>query len=156
MIVEDRFVIEWELCVSLAVQTDRARFLALSHHVLRVVSSCQFVKLLAKFFGPSCVNFRIATRFLDLESINHRCALLLRLFQNFFGLDRVLSYLLMHHAVLACLRSCKLHTKGLSERRTQKGCQNVAPLLVQPSGYFCKKEANTTFASIKYFIQRKY
>ena len=74
---------------------------ALFHHVLRVVLSCQFVHLLATFFGPSCVNLRIATRFLDLESINHRCALLLRLFPNFFGLDRVLSYLLMHHAVLA-------------------------------------------------------
>ena len=110
----------WSCGVSLTVQTDRQCFLVSRSFppCAKSVFSCQFVELLAKFFGPSCVNFWIATRFLDLESINHRCALLLRLFQSFFGLDRVLSYLLMHHAVLACHRPCKMYTKGLSERRT--------------------------------------
>ena len=120
---------------------------ALSHHVLRVVLSCQFVHLLATFFGPSCVNFWIATRFLDLETINHRCALLLHLFQSFFGLDRVLSNLLIDHADLACLRLCELHTKRLSERRT-------SPFSLRASS--AKKRSNTTIASINFFIQRNY
>ena len=107
---------------------------ALSHHVLRVTFSCQFVQLLVKLLAPSCVKFRIATGFLDLESIKNKCVLLLSLFQNVFGLDRVHSDLLIHHAVVACLRPCKLHTKRLSERRTSRG--SAFALLLQTKGKY--------------------
>ena len=75
-------------------------------------------------------------------------SLLLRLFQSFFGLDRVLSDLLIHRADLAFLRLCELHTKRLSERRT-------SPFSLRASSAK-KKRSNTTIASINFFTQRKY
>ena len=72
----------------------------------------------------------------------------LRLFQSFFGLERVHSDLLIHHADLACLRPCKLHTKGLSERRTSP-CSALA-LLLQ------KNESKYRNCVHHFFIQRIY
>ena len=105
---------------------------ALSHHVLRVVFSCQFVELLAKIFGSSCANFRIATRFLDLESINHWCALLL---------SSPFSELLWAWtcALWSSDPPCRPCRFCALVNCTQKNCRNVVPLLVRPWPYFCKK-----------------